>query len=354
MALSLTCEKTVSVKWHGPGQYREYRIPAVCVSKKGTVLIGYEARRESMNDWAAIDIAIWRSEDGGASFSERILTGQEPGDAITWNNPTWIVEKDVIHLLYCRNYERMYHTVSYDDGMTFSKPRDITPALMASPSHWNVCAVGPGHGIADNGGNLYAPIWLADGVTDPRDSRIRAHSPSVAGIIFSRDSGDTWEFGDLVSGLSDSSESGIGFTRSGDVLMNIRHSGTPMNRALSVFSVETATCRTPVFAKDLPDPVCCGGTVNLDDGSLLFSNCASDFMSGGADPGILQGHPRSNLCIHRSDDDGKTWENLLSVDREGGYSDLAAFGDRVFVVYEQTCDGQVRDMVLKRFLCREC
>src|SRR6185437_15578703 len=90
----------------GQGGYLMYRIPGIVVTKRGTVLVYNEARRNSGNDWATIDIVMRRSTDGGATFSPAQVVAHaptpvtrnpvaierrqgEPSD-ITYNNPVAI------------------------------------------------------------------------------------------------------------------------------------------------------------------------------------------------------------------------------------------------------------------------
>jgi sialidase-1 len=52
--------------WQADSSYAQYRIPGIVVTRHGVALAYCEARR-SANDWAAIDIVLRRSVDGGKS-----------------------------------------------------------------------------------------------------------------------------------------------------------------------------------------------------------------------------------------------------------------------------------------------
>ena len=54
----------------GIGGYEEYRIPAIAVTDRGTVLTAWESRKETGNDWAECHITVRRSTDDGKSFGE--------------------------------------------------------------------------------------------------------------------------------------------------------------------------------------------------------------------------------------------------------------------------------------------
>ena len=45
-------ETTTILEKAGIGGYEEYRIPAIAVTDKGTVLTAWESRKETGNDWA--------------------------------------------------------------------------------------------------------------------------------------------------------------------------------------------------------------------------------------------------------------------------------------------------------------
>jgi sialidase-1 len=64
--------------WQADESYAQYRIPGIVVSRNGVVLVYCEARR-SGNDWAAIDIMLRRSVDGGKTFSPPMVIAHITG-----------------------------------------------------------------------------------------------------------------------------------------------------------------------------------------------------------------------------------------------------------------------------------
>ena len=118
-----------------------YRIPALAVTDKGTLIAFCEARKNVQSDWGKIDLLYRRSTDGGKTWSEpkkldvgggfekspvavNLKLGQFPD--ITINNPAMIADRGVVHLLYCVEYMRCFYTRSEDDGKTFAPPIEIT------------------------------------------------------------------------------------------------------------------------------------------------------------------------------------------------------------------------------------
>ena len=186
----------------GQGGYMMYRIPGIVVTKRGTVLVYNEARRNSGSDWGTIDIVMRRSTDGGATFSPAHVLAHsptpitrnpvaierkqgEPTD-ITYNNPVAISGRDgVVHFLFCVEYMRVFYMRSTDDGKNFSTPVEITRAFDAFKRKypWRVAATGPGHGIELSNGRLIVPVWLALG------TKGNGHSPSETATVYSDDGG---------------------------------------------------------------------------------------------------------------------------------------------------------------------
>src|SRR5206468_2296331 len=122
--------------------YAVYHIPGIVVTAKGTVLAWCEARRKG-GDWDSIDVLMRRSLDNGRTFSEPVkisevptgvtknpfslgVKGVNPTD-VTCNNPVFIADKDgTVHGLYCIEYMRCFYIRSNDDGVTWTKPVEIT------------------------------------------------------------------------------------------------------------------------------------------------------------------------------------------------------------------------------------
>ena len=63
---------TTKLEEYGMGNFTEYRIPAIVVTKKGTIITACESRREAGNDWSGVWITIRRSVDGGKTFSRPV------------------------------------------------------------------------------------------------------------------------------------------------------------------------------------------------------------------------------------------------------------------------------------------
>lgn len=319
-----------------------YRIPGLVVTAKGTVLAYCEARKNDSKDWGEIEVHLRRSTDGGrtwlppqhiAHLSERIEGN--PRKAVggeheqTVNNPVAIVDRETgaIEFLYCVNYARCFSIRSTDDGVSWSRPTEITQSFEPFRKHypWKVIATGPGHGIQLKNGRLMVPIWLAWGGNGD-------HAPSACGTIFSDDHGKTWQAGDIAipnAGAFGNPNESILATLSDDRVIMISRNESRPNRKLVTFSTDGATgWSQPEFHTDLWEPRCMAGLLTHSSGVLLFSNPRTlPLDANGREIPNGRGK-RENLSVRLSRDDGKTWP--VSKPLETGpsaYSDLAEMPD---------------------------
>lgn len=173
----------------GEGGYHTYRIPAIARTTNGTLLAFSEGRKNSSNDDGDIDIVLRRSKDNGATWLPMTLVQEEGGDArITIGNPAPVVDETTgqVHLLFCRNNSRVFHTKSTDDGLTWSRRKEITASV--KPAGWEWYATGPGHGIQLKRGRQVGRLVVSS------DHRT-ASDTYGAHVVFSDDYGQTWRLG---------------------------------------------------------------------------------------------------------------------------------------------------------------
>ncbi|WP_199773758.1 sialidase family protein [Stieleria maiorica] len=322
--------------------YETFRIPGVVVTNAGTVLAYCEARRGSRSDWADIEILLTRSTNGGRTWSPPQRIADSGNDTI--NNPVAIVDRDSgrIHFLYCINYHACYYMFSDDDGVTFSKPREITSDIepIRSEYDWRVVATGPGHGIQLRSGRLLVPIWMS--------TELKHHRPSAVSVIYSDDHGTTWQVGEVVcqhpDPLINPSETIAAQLSDDRVVLNIRSENRNYRRALA-FSRDGATNWSSVmFDEGLYEPICMAAIVQLpqpfanNQSTFLFSN--PDSSSNPAFHGKNQFRHRENVTIRMSTDDCRTWPvSRLLQPGISGYSDLAVGPDgTVYCLYERGGD----------------
>src|SRR2546430_10259435 len=143
------------------GNYHPYRIPSLIVAKGGTLLAFCEARKNSASDTGKIDVLLRRSADGGQTWSAPQVVWDDDGN--TCGNPCPVLDGNtgVVWLLLTQNpgdateqqirpksaggTRTVWLSQSHDDGMTWSKPANITAAV--KDAAWGWYATGPGIGI---------------------------------------------------------------------------------------------------------------------------------------------------------------------------------------------------------------
>ena len=176
----------------GTEGYVCYRIPTLAISKQGTLLAFIEGRRNSCEDQGDIDIVLKRSTDGGKTWS-RNITIIDDGINRCQNQCPVILPSGRILLVYCWNpgatgARSVFVTYSDDDGLTWSKGKNITSTV--KPAGWGWYATGPVHGIIKqqepNKGRIVIPANHGLG------------SNGYSHVIYSDDNGETWSLGGIV------------------------------------------------------------------------------------------------------------------------------------------------------------
>ncbi len=347
----------IDVFTEGQGGFASYRIPGLVVSARGTVLAYAEARKFTAADRGELEIHLRRSTDGGRSFGaprqiahlgprlprnphmpedKRRKDMGSPAEQ-TVNNPMLIATREgPVHLVYCVEYQRVFHSRSEDDGVSWSSPVEITATLdrFRSEVPWQAVATGPGHGIQLRNGRLVVPIWLANYDKDPAPPRRRG-----CAVIYSDDQGATWQRGDLAMTIG--GETSVAELTDGRVVLSSRNTD-PRNRRAVVESADGATgWSAPRFLEEVLEPGCMAGLVSHPG------------VPGRNRPLLLHSSPhttrrehreRKHVSIHVSADDGRTWPvRKLLQEGPSAYSDLAVLPDgTILCLYENGRPGDPR------------
>lgn len=322
----------------GKGAYHTYRIPAMVMTGKGTILAFCEGRRNSASDNGAIDVLLRRSTDGGRAWGPILKVHGEDEGRVTIGNPVPIVDKITgdVHLLICRDGERLLYLKSSDEGLSFTKPRDITEVVVAQCKRigfkWNHMLTGPGHGLQMRNGRLVVPLKPAG----PSQDGVKRRT----GIIYSDDHGKTWKPGGIVPHtIGELSESTVIERSDGKLMINMRwHDG--YFRATSLSGDGGLTWSEPKIEESLPDPInqgsllACSEALGAGDSRVVFSNLDQGKIVPERGRTVISS--RARLTVRLSHDDGDTWnESCLITSGFSGYSDLAMTRDgKVLLLYE--------------------
>jgi sialidase-1 len=302
----------------GEGGYHTYRIPALIVTKNGTVLAFCEARRKNSSDLGDIDLVQRRSSDGGKTWSKMQVLADD-GEH-TMGNPCPVVDKKTgtIWLPYCRDNKQVFVIKSDDEGKTWSKSVDITKE--AKDPDWAWVGTGPGHGIQLKSGRLLIPCWA--GV----EPNVTHGKTQLSYAVCSDDAGKTWKRGEALD-RDASDECQAVELADGRVYMTLRSRKKQRGYAISKDGGQSWSAVK--YDPRLPDPSCQGSILRLttekQDGKnriLLATPARTD--------------ARTHLTVRLSSDECESWPISRVVDAgSSAYSDLAVTkGGEILLLYE--------------------
>jgi len=308
------------------GKACSYRVPALEISKKGTILAFAEARRLAGADIANIDVVVKRSEDNGKTWGPEILIWDDGVDSV--NNPSAVVDPKTGRI-YVYMGRRMgtaasqHVAYSDDDGKTWSKAKDMTQILRSQIKDGRRLIVpGPGSGIALTRGKYAGRLVI------PMNHGA-VWGPSV---VYSDDSGKTWKPGGALH--ANIGESKCAELSDGSVLFVGNHSQSEKRRRVTIITEGGTKDATDWrYTEDIRHTNCQGAVERHSwpkdgkPGILLYSG-----------PGVEMA--RAQGTLRGSYDEGKTWPwKLMYYQGGSGYSDIAVLPDgRVAVLFEK--DGK--------------
>ena len=322
--------KQTAVFVSGQDGYHTYRIPAIVISQKGTVLAFCEGRRKSRSDHGDIDLLLKRSLDNGQTWEQTQVVWQEEGD-VTIGNPCPVVDQSTgtVWLAFCRDNDRVFITHSQDDGAAWATPVEITKDV--KPESWTWYATGPVHGIQLAGGRLLIPC----------DHRVQGDKAMYSHVFYSDDHGKTWKLGGILDGKTD--ECTAVQTEDASIYLNMRSYEGKNRRAAAWSNDEGETWSEVTLDEKLIEPVCQASVVRCTTekqhgkNRVLFSNPASA--------------ERVNMTIRVSYDECETWsDGKVLHPGPSAYSDMAVTADgSVLCLYERGREHPYETITVARF-----
>jgi sialidase-1 len=333
----------------GDRGYHTFRIPAVIATPNGTLIAFAEGRHDSAADSGHIDLVAKRSTDGGATWSELQVVGDNGPHA--WVNPCPVVDRrtGTVWLLTTQNRGddkehqiiagtsragvTVWALMSDDDGATWSAPVEITRSVKRHD--WTWYATGPGVGIQTRSGRLVIPANHAEAGPGIH----RSH------LFYSDDGGRTWAVGAIAT--AGTNESQVAELADGGLLHNMRnHPPKPGDnfRMVGISADEGLTYAGPIVEdRALIEPPA--------QASLLRY---STMPPGGQNP-LLFANPastrRERMTVRLSDDEGQSWP-VSRVVHEGpaAYSSLVVLPDgRIGLLYERGEKGPYERITFATF-----
>lgn len=334
-----------------PGEYgsARYRIPAVITAKDGTVVALCDKRKNNDRDLPSdIDVLCRYSEDMGRTWSEPVTVAESTGVLGGFGDAAIAHSNDANGLVSvfvggvgfwqsrADNPLRIYKSMSYDGGRTWTKPEDITHFVYGNDcqdsirKNWYGAFCASGNGLLTSKGRI---MFVA---------AVRENQEWVASnyVVYSDDNGLTWNVSGRASIGGD--EAKVVELQDGSILMSMRHQG---KRWYNISHDEGVTWNDVVSEwDDLVGPACNGDIIRYtrssdkNDALLLHS--------------LPTGNDRRGVRVYVSDDDGKTWRHSkVVVPYWSGYSSLCVLPDNTIGLYVEEAyeEDEGYEMVFYRF-----
>jgi sialidase-1 len=337
-------------------------------TRGGDILAFSEARIGSGNDDTPHHLAMKRSTDLGATWSESTLIERadgsywrangQPDRLECWANPAALFDRSTgrVFVFYALNegaqngknlqrYTRNFYRFSDNEGKTWSPRVDITDLLNAKADgtpnrdgngEWIRDAngfpcdylgrafhmPGPGHGLQLKSGRLLMQFWNRTAIgTDagpvPRDQRAYGLR-----ILYSDDGGTVWKTGPAFGENLGPTESRLVELDDGSLYLNARVDGpgnTERRRAIYIGNDQGLSWKAQGFDTQMPPYTTVDSgliSVRRDNRQILLLSRAGDSRR------------RTDLTLSVSLDGGKNWIQHRKVSDGGAnYSDLVELKD---------------------------
>ena len=336
----------------GVGGYRQYRIPALAVSRAGTILAAYDGRPNLDDLPNPIDLLLRRSTDNGRTWGPQQVVRTGAG-LNGYGDPSLLVDADTGRIFMfhaagtCAGFfeaiaglepdgQVQHCDLSYsdDDGLTWQHRRITAQLKLRPPAHTAGPAITGIFAAAGQGIQIHTGPFRGRLV---QQFVVLAGGEIMAASAFSDDHGGTWTLGELIGagthGFSPN-ENKVAALADGRLLLHSR--GRP--RRLAATSDDGgATWSALVPVEDLPDPGDNGSLVRFDGLPSVapFAGEATDswlLATNNHDTAL-----RRNTVLSLSTDDGRNWPaRLVLCPGSSAYSTAARLPDgNIGVLYER-------------------
>ncbi len=336
----------------GENGYSIYRIPALIVSTKGTVIAFCEGRRDGKGDNGNIDMLVKRSTDNGRTWSEQQIIWDDGSN--TCGNPCPVLDRETgtIWLLMTWNRgddsepeiigkkskdtRRVFVTSSGDDGKNWTEPKEITSTTKLDS--WTWYATGPGAGIQIERGNYAGRLVIPCDHIEADTKDYYSHT------IFSDDGGKSWTLGGSTPSPK-VNECQVVELSEERLMLNMRNYDRSIKqRQIAISDDGGESWQEQTFAHELIEPRCQASLrrfswpLEKQKSIILFSNPADE-------------DERINMKVRASYDEGASWPvSKILAEGPSAYSDLAIMADRsIGCLYETGEKNPYETITFARF-----
>lgn len=314
-------------------KYVCYREQCAIVTNKGVLVMVCQGRNKSgWSDRSGQDLVCKRSTDSGKTWSKGRLIVTHADKSICPNASVYDRRTGRIHLLYNvfqwpyqkpnsrktwpEPKRRQYHLYSDNDGLSWSKPREISE-MMRRPG--SICIFGSGEGIQLTHGPHKGRLIVPGGDFEGNGKVFYAY--------YSDDGGRTWKTGKPVP--CGACESSIAELPDGTLLVNNR--GRKGYRRWGLSTDQGVTWSGLDEHKQLPSVSCNGSIITVKDpkqAGNTYVLCSRPVGAG-----------RTKGVVSLSPDTGKTWPiSKVLVPGPFAYSSLAVLPDGHIGLFYETND----------------
>ena len=348
-----------TVLWEqGIGEYNNYRIPALIVTSKGTLLAFCEGREAG--DTGDIDLLLKRSEDNGMTWSNEQVVWDDANN--TCGNPCPVVDGETGRIWLFTSWNNgkdkesaiinktslsprlPYVCYSDDDGKTWSETKSLEKTCR-DPS-WGWYATGPGIGIQIKNGRYKGRLVIPanHSYDDPEGNLANVPYGYGAHVIYSDDHGKSWQISESIK--PGCNESQVTELSDGTLLMNMRSYNSKHARAISYSADGGQTWSEIEHDYQLVESLCQASIFNFgevdEQQGHLFLNPAVP-------------HGRDHLTLKVSFDNCESWSNgKLVYKGPGAYSCITKLPDGKVGLFFETGEKRAYEkMVFVSFKWKE-
>lgn len=355
----------VGVRHAGDDGAAAFRIPGLVTTNKGTLLAVYDVRYNNSVDLQEhIDIGLSRSTDGGQTWEKMrlpIAFGEEGGLPAAQNgvgDPSILVDTQTNTVFIVAAWThgmgnqrawwssypgmgknetaQLVIAKSTDDGQTWSAPVNLTEQVKRP--EWYFLLQGPGRGITTSDGTLVFPIQYIGQDRIPN-----------AGIMYSRDRGETWTIHNHAR--TNTTESQVAEVEPGVLMLNMRDNRGGSRAVYTTTDLGKTWKEHESSRTALIEPVCMASLISVK----AEDNCLGKDLLIFSNPNSTSS--RDKMTIKISLDGGQTWplehQLLLDEGESWGYSCLTMIDrETIGILYESSVAHMTFQSIPLKEICR--